>query len=154
MRMITKALLSALFLTCATTSEVVAQPQIEDLGCKNPLKRECWLSSTTTTSVYLSTGLSNIIGPMTSNNAAGRPELLAAYVEANATALTADLTIGAGPTLEDLAMLYRVEPRDRHDFYARLHDRRALILELLAIDSDQRFIELDALILEQAQAQL
>ena len=113
MRMITKALLSAVCLTFLCVSEASAQPQIEDLGCKNPLKRECWISSTTTTFVYLSTGLSNLLGPMTSNSAANRPELLAAYMEANEVAFTDDVTVGAGPTLEDIAMLYAVAPGAR-----------------------------------------
>ncbi len=150
MRMITKALLSALCLTLLTVSEASAQPQIEDLGCKNPLKRECWISSTTTTFIYLSTGLSNLLGPMTSNNAANRPELLAAYMEANSVAFTDDITVGAGPTLEDIAMLYAVSPGARVVFYANLSDQRRPMLALLEASEDEaRWRKLDAIIHEQ-----
>lgn len=150
MRMITKALLSAVCLTFLCVSEASAQPQIEDLGCKNPLKRECWISSTTTTFVYLSTGLSNLLGPMTSNSAANRPELLAAYMEANEVAFTDDVTVGAGPTLEDIAMLYAVAPGARVRFYANLQEQRQPMLALLTSRTDRaRWRELDAVILAQ-----
>lgn len=64
------------------------------------------------------------------------------YMENNTVALQHDITVGAGQSLEDLAIIYALPERERPAFFARVRTRRAQLMPLLR----GQHIKLDAAI--------
>lgn len=53
------------------------------------------------------------------------------YMENNTVALQHDVTVGAGQSLQDLAIIYALPERERPAFFARVRARRAQLMPLL-----------------------
>ena len=90
--------------------------------------------TTTSTVVYFLESLSDrLLDKMFAN--------IGQYLKHNHVAVQHDVALGAGPTLNDLATLYQLEPHQRRVMLSRVKvNRRALVSLLNANEFDQRTV--------------
>lgn len=146
--------LAGLLLSIGWSSSAAAQ---QSTNTNEPVRAQTYLligvlsvSSTTTIASWVYQAIYDPEGFMISSankmvtsftstlEAMSRSAVNQAFVARNAQGLQADITLGAGHTLTDLATLYRVPSEDVPSFQRALRKNRATLIPILSAQDDPK----------------
>lgn len=120
------AALCALFILLGGVQPASAQEKLKDIITANSgLILTLVILTSASTVTYITQGLTDrLLDKMFADTQH--------YMDNNAAALSLDISVGAGGSLDDLATMYGLPPEEHARFCARAHSERELLLELLS----------------------